>query len=62
MIQKISFKKLVEVFFASHDPTTLNRQGPDIGTHRSIAFYKNDSEKILSNEIQRLLIIKFIKN
>ena len=52
----ISFKKLVEVFFASHDPTTLNRQGPDIGTHyRSIAFYKNKNEKeIILKEISEL--------
>ena len=52
----ISFKKLVEVFFASHDPTTLNRQGPDIGTHyRSIAFYKNKNEKeIILKEISKL--------
>ena len=42
----ISFTQLVQVFFGSHDPTTLNRQGPDRGPHyRSIAFYKNDKEK-----------------
>ena len=55
--EQISFKELVKVFFGSHDPTTLNRQGPDRGTHyRSIAFYSNDDEKkIIKNEIDRLL-------
>ena len=42
----ISFTALVQVFFGSHDPTTLNQQGPDRGTqYRSIAFYKNSEEK-----------------
>ena len=54
---KISFDELVKVFFGSHDPTTLNRQGPDRGTHyRSIAFYSNENEKkIINEEINRLL-------
>ena len=54
---KISFNELVKVFFGSHDPTTLNRQGPDRGTHyRSIAFYSNENEKkIIDEEIKRLL-------
>ncbi len=42
----ISFTALVQVFFGSHDPTTLNQQGPDRGPqYRSIAFYKNEQEK-----------------
>lgn len=48
---KVSFKELVRVFFNSHDPTTLNRQGPDSGTqYRSAIFYKNESEKIIAKE------------
>ncbi|NNE03804.1 MAG: peptide-methionine (S)-S-oxide reductase MsrA [Eudoraea sp.] len=44
--QEISFMELVQVFFGSHDPTTLNQQGPDRGTqYRSVAFYENDEEK-----------------
>ena len=44
--KEISFFQLVQVFFGSHDPTSLNRQGPDKGPqYRSIAFYKNDEQK-----------------
>jgi peptide-methionine (S)-S-oxide reductase len=53
---KISYETLVEAFFASMDPTELNRQGPDEGTqYRSIAFYKNAAEKkIIDDEIAKL--------
>jgi len=52
----ISFTQLVQVFFGSHDPTTLNRQGPDRGAqYRSIAFYKNDKQKkIIQDYIDKL--------
>lgn len=43
---KISFENLLKVFFATHDPTTLNRQGADAGTqYRSVVFYHNDIQK-----------------
>src|ERR1700704_2937594 len=42
----ISFATLVNAFFFAHDPTELNRQGPDVGTdYRSIAFYRTPEEK-----------------
>ena len=52
----ISFAQLVQVFFGSHDPTSLNRQGPDRGAqYRSIAFYKNEAEKkIITDYIAQL--------
>jgi peptide-methionine (S)-S-oxide reductase len=52
----ISYETLVKAFFASQDPTTLNKQGNDVGTeYRSIAFYRNEKEKsIIESEIKRL--------
>lgn len=42
----ISYSELVEVFFATHDPTQKNRQGNDVGTqYRSVIFYHNDEQK-----------------
>lgn len=42
----VSYEKLLDVFWKIHDPTTLNRQGPDIGTqYRSAIFYHNEEQK-----------------
>ncbi|MFW9966995.1 MAG: peptide-methionine (S)-S-oxide reductase MsrA [Candidatus Thorarchaeota archaeon] len=44
--EQITFEELLEVFFETHDPTTLNRQGNDIGTqYRSAIFYHDESQK-----------------
>src|SRR5690606_16934687 len=44
--QVISFDDLLDVFFTIHDPTTLNRQGADVGTqYRSAVYYHDDSQK-----------------
>jgi len=54
--KEISFLALVQVFFGSHDPTSLNRQGPDRGAqYRSIAFYKNEDEKKIIEDYIQLL-------
>lgn len=52
----ISMNELLDVFFATHDPTTLNRQGADIGTqYRSVIFYKDDNQqKIATDKIAQL--------
>ncbi|KQS47701.1 MULTISPECIES: peptide-methionine (S)-S-oxide reductase MsrA [Flavobacterium] len=53
---KISFGELLEIFFATHDPTTLNRQGADIGTqYRSEIFYHNEEQKKLAEDYIKLL-------
>lgn len=50
---EISFEELLEVFWKTHDPTTLNRQGGDVGTqYRSAIFYHNIEQKELSEKIK----------
>jgi peptide-methionine (S)-S-oxide reductase len=48
----ISLEKILQIFFATHDPTTLNRQGADTGTqYRSIVFYRNEWQKNVINKV-----------
>lgn len=48
----LSYRKLLEFFFTIHDPTTLNRQGNDIGTsYRSAIFYHNEEQKQVATEL-----------
>lgn len=53
---KVCFEQLVSLFFQMHDPTTLNRQGPDRGTqYRSVIFYHDDHQKeVAESAIQTL--------
>jgi peptide-methionine (S)-S-oxide reductase len=61
---EIDFKKLLEVFFLTHDPTTLNRQGADRGTqYRSVVFYTTPDQKRITLEIiEKLNKSKAYKN
>jgi len=48
----VSYPKLLEIFFATHDPTTRNRQGADVGTqYRSGVFYHDDEQKRIAEEV-----------
>ena len=50
--QKVSFAKLLEVFFTVHNPTSLNRQGADIGTqYRSAIFYHSEEQKSVAETV-----------
>ena len=58
--KKISYEKILEYFFEFHDPTTLNRQGPDIGTqYRSEIFYNDEEQKKISHSVIENLNKKF---
>jgi peptide-methionine (S)-S-oxide reductase len=48
----VSYVELLEIFFKTHDPTTLNRQGADVGTqYRSIVLYHNDKQRAVASEV-----------
>ncbi len=48
----ISYREILEIFFSIHDPTTLNRQGADVGTqYRSVIFYGDDGQKRVAEDV-----------
>ena len=48
----VSFRELLEVFFTIHDPTTLNRQGNDVGTqYRSAIYYHDEEQRLIAEEV-----------
>ena len=50
--QQINYTQLLNVFFTTHDPTTLNRQGNDVGTqYRSVVYYFNDEQKQQAEQV-----------
>ena len=53
---EVSYEELLQVFFATHDPTTLNRQGNDVGTqYRSAVFYTDEKQKDIANAYIKFL-------
>ncbi|MGY5864612.1 MAG: peptide-methionine (S)-S-oxide reductase MsrA [Candidatus Thorarchaeota archaeon] len=51
---QISYSDMLEVFFNTHDPTTLNRQGNDVGTqYRSIIFYHSEEQRVIAERIKK---------
>ncbi|MBI4548696.1 MAG: peptide-methionine (S)-S-oxide reductase MsrA [Ignavibacteriae bacterium] len=57
---KISYEKLLDVFWEAHDPTTLNRQGADVGTqYRSAIFYHDEQQKLAAEKSKKEVAKKF---
>jgi peptide-methionine (S)-S-oxide reductase len=53
---KISYEQLLKIFWQSHDPTQLNRQGPDVGSqYRSAIFYHTDEQRVLAEASREAL-------
>lgn len=50
--EQVSYEEILYIFFATHDPTTLNRQGNDVGTqYRSAIFYENEQQKEIAQKV-----------
>jgi peptide-methionine (S)-S-oxide reductase len=59
----ITFKEILQIFFTMHDPTTLNRQGNDVGTqYRSIIFYHDENQKQTAEQVINEIIQEKIWN
>ena len=60
--QRVSYERLLELFWTSHDPTTLNRQGPDVGTqYRSIIQYHGEAQKAAAEKSRAEVAKRFYR-
>jgi peptide-methionine (S)-S-oxide reductase len=51
--KETSYEELLKIFWKLHDPTTMNRQGPDVGSqYRSAVFYENDDQKAIAEKVK----------
>ena len=54
--QKVTYEQLAKIFFETHDPTQINRQGPDIGSqYKSVIFYTNEKQKNIAEKLIGIL-------
>jgi peptide-methionine (S)-S-oxide reductase len=58
--EQISYVKILEVFFATHDPTTVNRQGNDVGPqYRSVVFYHSEEQRQAAEQLKEELATRY---